>query len=221
MFEIWLLLGMGALLVVIWAISWIIGRRELVAARHVASSWGFELDTSVNEPPDVGLDLFEHGRRRRATMRFSRPGGSTTVFSYRYRTGSTRNKRVHHHTCALVALPFAAPHTKIGLRGSWNGIGRTPNVRDVSVHAPGLDERFTVDTDDERFAKAMFDARAAEWLMRGEGGPRMRYELRGPWLACITYVIDAEALPAFHDWAAAIPEHLPDTLTWSYPIRQA
>lgn len=190
-------------------------------ARAMAAQYGFEVDVDSKPPPGHDFDLFDLGRAKRVSFQFWRPGRQDSVFAYRYTTGSGKNSQTHYRTCALIALPFAAPHTKIGPEGFWSGIGKRLGIRDVEVESPAFNDRYKVDSDDERFAVTMLDGRAIDWFLNDHGIGGVRFELWGPWLLCITAKMDHERFFGFHDWAVGIPEHLPDVLTSLYPVGRA
>ena len=192
---------------------------RIAKARAMAAQYGFEVDVDSKGPPGQPFDLFERGHSRKVSFQFWRPGRHDSVFSYEYTTGSGKNSTTHRHTCALVALPFVAPHTKIGPEGFWSGIGKKLGIRDIEVESPTFNERYRVNGDDERFAVTMLDGRAIDWFLRDEGGRSMRYEFWGPWLLCVADRMDLERYFGYHDWAAGIPEHLPDVLPSLYPAR--
>lgn len=192
-------------------------RKRLETATRLAATHGFELDAGQKPPPALGFDLFDVGRARKVSFQFWRPGRDDSVFDYQYTTGSGKNRTTRSFTCALVALPFDAPHTEIGPEGFWSSIGQKLGIRDIEVESPTFNDRYRVQSDDERFAVTMLDGRAIDWFLRDEGGRNVRFELRGPWLLCIEDRLDVERHFGFHDWAVGIPEHLPEVLTSLYP----
>lgn len=192
---------------------------KIAKARAMAARYGFDVDPGHKGPPAQKFDLFGRGDSRKVSFQFWRPGRQDSVFAYQYSTGSGKNRTTYHHTCALIALPFAAPHTKIGPEGFWSGIGKKLGIRDIEVESPGFNERYRVNGDDERFAVTMLDGRAIDWFMRDQGTHGVRFEWWGSWLLCITDEMEMERYFGFHDWAAGIPAHLPDVLTSLYPVR--
>ncbi|BAN03684.1 hypothetical protein [Ilumatobacter coccineus] len=192
--------------------------RRVAAAVAMAARYGFQVDPSTKGPPELRFDLFERGKSKKVSFQFWRPGKHDSVFAYEYTTGSGDTAQTHRHTCALVSLPFAAPHTKIGPEGFWSKLGARLGRRDIEVESPRFNDLYRVDSDDERFAITMLDGRAIDWFLRGNAAHAVRFEFWGPWMLCITDRMDHEFFFGFHDWAVGIPGHLPEVLTSLYPI---
>lgn len=209
----------GLVVLAVWWAQRQATAKKVAEALAVAARYGFEVDVSARSKPYQPFDLFDVGRSQQVSFRFWRPGRQDSVFEYRYTTGSGKNKHTHHHTCALVELPFDAPHTKIGPEGFWSGIGRAVGIRDIEVETPAFNDRFKVDSDDERFAVTMLDGRAIDWFLRADGVNGVRFELWDRWMLCITGRMDLDRALGFHDWSVAIPPHLPDVLVSLYPRR--
>lgn len=191
--------------------------RKIAAAQEMAARFGFEVDVSTKEPPNQPFDLFDRGHSKKVSFQFWRSGQHDSVFAYQYTTGSGDNSSTYNHTCALLALPFVAPHTRIGPEGFWSKLGQRVGRRDIEVESPQFNDLYRVNSDDERFAITMLDGRAIDWFMRGNAAHSVRFELWGEWMLCITDQMDHQFFFGFHDWAVAIPNHLPDVLTSLYP----
>ncbi len=191
--------------------------RKIDAARAMAAQYGFNVDVSKKDPPQQPFDLFGRGHSKKVSFQFWRPGQHDSVFAYQYTTGSGDDSTTYNLTCALIALPFAAPHTKIGPEGFWSKLGKRVGVRDIEVESPQFNDLYRVNSDDERFAVTMLDGQAIDWFLRGNAAHTVRFELWGPWMLCITDRMDHQLFFGFHDWAVAIPAHLPDVLTSLYP----
>ena len=187
-------------------------------AAALAELHGFRHDMDPKPPPEQPFDLFERGRSRRVSAQIWREGGTGSVFRYQYTTGSGKNSTTHHVSCAMVQLPFVAPHTRIGPEGFWSGIGQALGIRDIEVESPTFNDRYRVRSDDERFAVTLLDGRAIDWFLNDTGVGAVRLELWGRWLLCITRPLAMERAFGFHDWALEIPSHLPDVLRSLYPV---
>ncbi len=193
-------------------------QQKVIRARALAEQHGFHVDPEPKPPPAIGFDLFGVGSSKKVTFQFWRPGSRDSVFDYEYTTGSGKNRSVHRRTCALVSLPFTAPHTEIGPEGFWSGIGRAIGLRDIEVESDRFNDIYRVTGDDERFAIALLDQPMIAWLLRGQSGyGQIRFELRGPWLLCVEDRIDIARHFGFLDWAASVRERMPTVLTSLYP----
>lgn len=59
----------------------------------------------------------DRGGSRRVRFHMRNPVGGANVFRYQYTTGSGKSRRTWQYTCALIAVPFNAPHLTIGPEG--------------------------------------------------------------------------------------------------------
>ena len=196
-------------------------KRKKEKAHRLAAQYGFLVDVERKDPPPQRFDLFDVGSSKAVTLQFWRPGSQHSVFEYEYSTGSGDNRTTHRRTCALISVPFEAPHTKIGPEGFWSGIGRKLGVRDIEVESPQFNELYKIESDDDRFAVTMLDGPTIDWLLDNSGHmtSKIRLEFWGPWMLCITNRLDMELMFGYLDWAESIPSHLPDVLTSLYPTR--
>ena len=195
-------------------------KAHIAAARALAAHYGFELDVAAKPPPNHDFDLFDIGRSKRVSFQLWRAGEQDSVFQYQYTTGSGDNKRTCHHTCALISLPFVAPHTKLGPEGFWSGIGRAVGIRDIEVESPDFNDQYRVTSDDERFAIALLDQPMIAWLLSNQSGRgAIRFEIWGPWLLCVSDRLEFEVTFGFLDWAQGVRSHMPVVLNSLYPRR--
>lgn len=195
-------------------------QKRVTRATALASAHGFHLDVGPKDPPPQRFDLFDVGHGKKVLFQLWRPGEQDTVFDYEYTTGSGKERQVHHRTCALISLPFAAAHTKIGPEGFWSGVGRALGLRDIEVESDTFNSRYRVTSDDERFAVTLLDQPMIAWLLSAESGAgEIKFELWGPWLLCVSTRMDIDRQFGYLDWAAAIRGHMPKVLTSLYPAR--
>lgn len=189
-------------------------------ARAVAAAAGLNIDLDTKDPPPTPFDLTNKGRARRVTYHMWATGSGDSVFQYRYTTGSGKNSRTWRYTCALVALPFNAPHLTIGPEGFWSNLGQMIGIRDVEIESPEFNERYRVSCDDERFAVTLLDHQMIGWMLSdASGGGTVRFELLGNSLLCINEPLAVEHMPGMLVWASAIREHFPVILSELYPSR--
>lgn len=198
-------------------------RAKLAAAeaQRLAAQYGFLCDVKAKQPPPQQFDLFRAGSSRRLSYHFWRPEEQDSVFQYQYTTGSGDDRRTHDFTCALVALPFNAPHTKIGPESFLAGIGKALGIRDIEVESPEFNDAFKVSSDDPRFAIALLDQPMIAWMLSSESGRgSIRFELWGSWLLCISSKrLEVERMFGYLDWGQGVRPHMPTVLTSLYPLR--
>ncbi len=194
-------------------------RRRAAEAAALAARHGFLHDARKKPPPPQRFDLFTAGRSQQVRNQLWRAGESDSVFDYQYETGGD-NSTTRRFTCALVHVPFDAPHTKIGAENFWSGLGRRLGIRDIEVESPRFNDRHQVTSDDERFAVTLLDGRTIDWFLHHSlhSPTTMNLEFRGPWMLCIIGRIPTERCFGFLDWATTIPAHLPAVLASLYPV---
>jgi hypothetical protein len=197
-------------------------KKRLTYAEQLAAQHGFIVDTSTKSPPPQQFDLFGMGSSKKVSFQFWRSGEQDSVFNYQFTTGSGKNKTTHYRTLALVQLPFAAPHTKIGPEGFWSGVGRMVGVRDIEIESAEFNDQYRVTGDDERFAVAFLDHQMLTWLLSSQSGQgSIKFELWGSWLLCVSDRIDMDLMFGFLDWAQNVRSHIPTVLTSLYPSGSA
>lgn len=204
------------------ALTWwryVAHRNEVARARQVAAGAGLTIDIGPKSPPDNPFDLMERGRARSVRFHMWDPDDGSTVFRYEYTTGSGKNRRQWRYTCALVAVPFNAPHLTIGPEGFWSNLGQVFGIRDVEIETTDFNDRYRVACDDERFAVTLLDHGMVAWLLSGSSGRgEIRFELMGNQILCIGDQLPIEQMPAMLTWATQIRPHLPGVLADLYPV---
>lgn len=195
-------------------------KARIAYAHELAAQHGFHVDTDSKNPPTQQFDLFGQGRSKKVSFQFWRDGEQDSVFHYQYTTGSGDNKTTHYRTCALISLPYAAPHTKIGPEGFWSGLGRMVGVRDIEVESTAFNEQYRITSDDERFAVALLDQQMIAWLLSSQSGRgAVKFELWGSWLLCVSDQLDLHLLFGYLDWSQGVRSHMPSVLPSLYPLR--
>ena len=187
-------------------------------AQQLADQHGFQLDSDTKKPPEQPFDLFGAGSSKKVSFQFWRDGEQDSVFEYEYTTGSRDSRTTHRRTVALISLPFAAPHTKIGPEGFWSGIGRIVGVRDIEVESAEFNEQYRVTSADERFAVTLLDPQMLAWLLSSQSGRGdIRFELWGSWLLCVSGRLELDQMFGFLDWGQHVRAQMPDVLQSLYP----
>jgi hypothetical protein len=193
-------------------------KQRIAYATQLAATHGFVVDTSTKGPPPQRFDVFGTGSSKKVSFQFWGAGESDIFFEYQYTTGSGDNKTTHYRTLALIALPFTAPHTKIGPEGFWSGIGRFVGMRDIEVESTEFNDQYRVTSDDERFTVALLDQQMLGWLLSSQSGRgAVKFELWDSWLVCVSDRLDMDQMFGFLDWAQRVRTHMPTVLSSLYP----
>lgn len=202
----------------IWWLRKQLWLRKIAAAQALAARHGFAIDTSRKKPPPHPFDAFRVGSDKEVTFHMWRPGSEHSVFQYEYTTGSGDSRSTHRRTCALVALPFVAPHTRIGREGLLSRIARSVGMRDIEVESPEFNRTYRVRSDDERFAITLLDPPMIAWMLEpASGRGSVELELSGRYLLCVVDQLSLEQMFGFHDWAQQFLSKMPAVLPSLYP----
>ncbi len=198
-------------------VAWTMHQRQLARARAIAAAAGLQIDTDTKRPPALDFELFERGSSKKVRHQMWRAGEQDSVFQYEYTTGSGDNARTYTMTCALVTVPFRAPHLTITTENWWTRIKRAVGSRDIEVESPVFNDRYHVRCEDERFAITLLDPDMIAWMLSPASGQgAISFELRGSWLLAYGDELDLEYLPPLLAWAQGARLQLPTVLTEWY-----
>lgn len=213
----------GVLALIVYLVIRARRQAALQRARAIAlaAQYGFEIDPNEKGPPPQRFDIFGTGSSRTVSNQIWRPGTPDSVFDYTYTTESGDDKTIHRRTCALIALPFAAPHTKIATENFFTLLGRRLGIHDIETESVRFNEIYRINGDDERFAIALLDHEAINWLLdhMPNGPGAITFEFWGSWMVCITERMPIDTQFGFLDWARGVPSRFPAVLASLYPVR--
>ncbi len=213
---VFLLVAIGVIAFAVYAYR--AEKQRRAAAVALATQRGFRIHVDDKDPPPLGFDVFELGGSRKVSYHIWPPDSQDSAFQYRYTTGSGKDKQTHHRSCALVQVPFQAPHLKIGPEGFWSAIGRAIGVRDIEIESPEFNDRYRVSCNDERFAITLLDHGMIAWMLSPSSGRgSVTFEVGGRWLLCWGDKVDFEQLFGYLEWAQSARANLPAVLTSLYP----
>jgi hypothetical protein len=198
-------------------------KKRKEAAISAAAARGYRVVVDRAAVPFSGFDLLRKGDSRHISMRFTRPEDRNTVFEFTYKVRRSDGDGGHrtstyHHTCAVVTLPFRAPHTTIGREGLFSKLARAVGRRDIEVESERFNKRFKVDSDDERFAVTLLDGAAINWFLDEQGyASTSDYELRDDLMLIeVSGRLDPNAMLDYLEWAVTVPERFPRVLQTLY-----
>jgi hypothetical protein len=188
-------------------------RLRTIAARH-----GLEVDVTDQRPPDLGFALFDEGKRKKLSARMWRRGDGDCAFHYQYTVHSgDSSSNTRRFTCALIEMPFSAPHLTISTENWWSRARRVIGLRDVEVESPDFNDRYQVRCDDDRFAITLLDPPMIAWMLSPQSGRgEITFEYRNGWMLCYGARLPDDDLPGMLDWAQSIRRRLPAVLTDLY-----
>jgi len=122
-------------------------------------------------------------------------------------------------TCAVVPLAFSAPRLRISPRDLADDVKAVLGLREVRLELEEFNERFVVESEDERFAIAFLEQRMMEGLLALPDG--VTAELNEQVLLLSAPRLPAEQVLLLYDAAVAIHRRLPRVLPSLFPPRPA
>ena len=122
-------------------------------------------------------------------------------------------------TCAVVPLAFSARRLRIAPRDIADEMKAVLGLREVRLELEEFNERFVVESEDERFAIAFLEQRMMEGLLALPDG--VTAEAKEHVLLLSTPELPAEQVLLLYDAAVAIHRRLPRVLPSLVPPRPA
>jgi hypothetical protein len=145
-------------------------RQKKFAAYAAARGFQFEKRNSAYEDLPWG-DPFGIGHSRMATDVFTGTvGGRPAIcFDYQYTTtsgsGQNRTSSTTHHAIFWIRLPKALGELRVGREGLGSKIARAVGVHDIELESEEFNHRFSVKSEDRKFAYDVLNPQLMEWLM--------------------------------------------------------
>lgn len=193
-------------------------------AKKVAAKHNLTLDSSSYQAP-TSYALMSRGSKRSTHRTMTNTAGDVRVFDFdcvvqvSNRGDEEDSMKVESFTCALVDLPFVAPHTVLR-RESFGSrfVAWASGPGDIQIGNNDFDKRFKMQTLDAEFTRTLLDPNVINWMLRGDDvGKSMMFELLGDRLLCMSKKRSVGDFPAILDWAAGLLEVAPPALADRYP----
>jgi Protein of unknown function (DUF3137) len=208
----------GVAFVAVLVLGYVLERKRRDRLMHWCVNRGW---TYVGEDPALADHWtgapFGQGDRRRArnVITGTEQGRPFTAFDYSYETSSTDSKgdrttSTHRFAVYAVALPAYLPTLQVTPEGAFRRLaGAIGLMRDIELESEDFNRRFTVRSQDPKFASDVLTPRTMEYLLSGpvvawriEGTAMLRWEsgrLDPAAIVEATSVLDrvADGIPAF------------------------
>jgi hypothetical protein len=120
-------------------------------------------------------------------------------------------------TCAVVPLGASAPRLRIALRDVDDEMRSILGLREIELELEAFNRRFSVQTQDERFAVAFLEQRMMEAILALPDGVTL--EANGDVVLLSAPELPAEQVLRLYDAAVAIHERIPRSLPSLFPPR--
>lgn len=109
--------------------------------------------------------------------------GRHLVFGlYKYTTGSGKNSSTHIMQFVAVSLPAPRPFLDITRETAGSKFLAMFGKRDLQLESQEFNDRFKVDTDNERFAYDVLSPQNMQWLLADVRANMYQYRFEGQWL---------------------------------------
>ncbi len=161
---IFLILGLGIMVVSLAYTAWA-GKKRKEALQQTASEMGYSFapedkDFNAQLGSSAPSEILSKGRSRKAynILRGQKRDAQTTVFDYKYTTGSGRSSQTHRLTLVLLTLEQAelVPFTLRG-RGFFDKVAAKFGQKEISFEsAPEFAKKYLVKGDDEEAVRRLF-----------------------------------------------------------------
>ena len=171
-----LILGVGAL-AGFWYYRY--KKRKARIAAVVALGAQLGLRFSVDDSQGIvsmPFSLFQRGKGDKVDLVLSGAYQDLAVdvfdFQYYEETRDSRgmsHRSYYYFTCALLHLPVACPHLRVGHEGFFSRIGNHLGMHDIEFEYDEFNRRFRVKCDDQKFAFSLFDGSMMQWMLDTDG----------------------------------------------------
>ena len=146
-------------------------------------------------------------------------GTEIRAFDYWYEEpaqdrGATAKRRL---TCAVVPLGASARRLRIAPRDLDDDVRSALGLREIELELEEFNQRFVVETEDERFAISFLEQRLMEALLALPDG--VTVDVNGDVVLLSAPELPAERVLRLYDAAVAIHEHIPRSLPSLFPPR--
>src|SRR4051794_18617975 len=122
-----------------------------------------------------------------------------------------------HRTCAVVPLPASCPRLRIEPRDLGDDARSLLGMPEVRLELEAFNQRFVVESEDERFAIAFLEQRLMEGLLAVP--PGLSVEVNEDVLLLVSPLLAPEQVLRLFDAAVELSERIPRSLGSLFPHR--
>ncbi len=152
-------------------VGWWLSSKRIAAAKAWAAGIGW---TWVGSDPSLASrwrgQPFGIGDSRRVSEVMTGPFGPyrCVLFTYRYTTGSGKERSTHVYTVLALALPTFLPTLELTPETLGTRIVRAFGAQDLQFESEDFNKRWRVEARDAKFAHDVLHPRTLERLVRGD-----------------------------------------------------
>ncbi len=169
-------------------LGWWLNSKRIAAAKAWAAAIGW---TWVGADPSLVRrwrgQPFGVGDARRASEVMTGPYGpyQCVLFTYRYTTGSGKERTTHVHTVLSLALPTFLPTLELTPENLGTRFIRVFGAQDLQFESEDFNSRWRVEARDPKFAHDVLHPRTLERLVRADAAG-MSLRIEGTDILCWT-----------------------------------
>ncbi len=192
------------------------GVRRSQAIRSFASAHGMSYMGSTWVLGDCDFALFQKGYRRAWNNVVSGTWNSTTLVyaDYQFTEGSGRSRQTYIFSIAVSDLGCQMPVVDVTSRSLVGELAEELGVHGLEFESEEFNRRYVVESEDERFAFELIDARMIEVLLVLPPGTHVQF---GPSRMVVWgHRLAPAALASILDAAAALDQQVPVVVRHDY-----
>ena len=166
--QVWIYVLVGAVVVIAFVVQFVVAHRKRKAAQQWAAAHGWtysrfdaSLVTRWSSPP------FRRGSSRRAinVLTGTWNGVPATSFTYKYDTGSGKNRTTHYHHVVAFSLPARLPWLRLEPEGFGDSIAKFFGGQDIELESAQFNDRWRVKGPEGQFPYDFLHPRMMERLL--------------------------------------------------------
>ncbi|MCB0825450.1 MAG: DUF3137 domain-containing protein [Armatimonadetes bacterium] len=144
-------------------------RGEVVNKQFDGTWWDFF--GGRTQPPSDGagtVQLFNRGDNRKINfeMRKQTPHGELMIFEYTFEEGSGEDTHYYNYKVAILDTPFYSPPLRVHPAGTFLWLAKKFGKQDIELESAEFNERFLVQSPQEKFAYDFLTPKMMEFFMR-------------------------------------------------------
>jgi hypothetical protein len=209
---------------VVSIVAWKKQANRLRQLERVAAANGFTFSTEdLWASARVPFQIFRLGNRGHAEnvlLGTAADGAPARVFDFasweeRETEDGVQRYRHRRFTCCLTEVDASFPHLVLQPETLATRVLGRLGAQDLEFESEEFNRRFTVTSEDERFARLLVDPQMMELLLSTAG--EVQVELRGRWLLLATTELPARLCLSLVGLATAVRQRIPGVVWQHYP----
>lgn len=173
----------------------------------------------------LGFDPFGRGRSNKSSNLLHGRRGEIEfeVFDYKFRTGSGKNSKTHHHGIVAAKVPLHFRHLVLRPESIFDKVAAMVGYDDINFESEQFSRRYHVTCEVRQFAYDLIHPQMIEYLL---AGPARHWQLRGD-----TIVVQksgrfsseeiAQVVTMIEGFVSRIPPYVRQDIGYILPVSRA